>query len=126
MVGFHYNDGGKRRSKRKKQIRDCTVRAVAIARCMEYDDAYDELKAHGRKSSTGFPFSRYIDKQKWATRTDCNMSIEEFVTKNPRGCFILLIRGHVFAVLDGVIHDSWNPVVKNRKVLSYWRINEDL
>ena len=55
---FINDDAGKSKSKRSKQENDCTVRSLAIAFDMEYDDAYNYLKEHGRKNGRGFEGKR--------------------------------------------------------------------
>jgi hypothetical protein len=63
-VYFVFDDGGRSQSKRPKQKNDCTVRALAIACEITYDEAYEMLAAAGRSCSRGFaPFSRWAQKE---------------------------------------------------------------
>ncbi len=61
-------DGGRASSSRPRQRNDCTVRALAIAGGLSYDDAYDLLKEAGRKCSRGFQFSAWLNRQGWAAQ----------------------------------------------------------
>lgn len=108
------SDGGRSQSKRSAQKNDCTVRALAIARGLPYDEAYDILKDAGRKCSRGFDFVRWIATQPWATKIafpaakgQRRMTPAQFCIDHPRGTFILRVSKHVFAVVDGVVHDTF-------------------
>lgn len=48
MDGYVRCDAGRSASRRPRQKNDCTVRALALARGLTYDEAYDTLKAAGR------------------------------------------------------------------------------
>lgn len=121
-------DGGRSQSKRKAQKNDCTVRALAIARSIPYDDAYDILKDAGRKCSRGFDFVGWIADQPWAAKIafpavkgQRRMNPAQFCREYPQGTFILRVSKHVFAVVDGVVHDTFENR-PDRCVYCAWRI----
>ena len=61
---FCQTDAGRCLSKRPKQKNDCTVRAMATAFELSYDDAYDILKKYGRICGRGFHIGDFlIDKK---------------------------------------------------------------
>lgn len=53
-VAFQQTDAGRAKSRRPRQKNDCTVRALALARSLHYDAAYDDLKKAGRGCSERF------------------------------------------------------------------------
>lgn len=129
---YHYNDGGKITSKRPKQKNDCTVRAIALACEIPYDQAYDVLKKAGRKSNQGFEFSGFIKKQpcingkrlQWrpfqAVKGQPRMKPETFIQQFPKGKFILSIAGHVSVVINGINHDTFEQW--GRCVYGVWEV----
>ena len=106
---------------------DCAVRAVAIAMDIPYAEAHALLRAHGRRPkhrtavvvvtdliSTHRPNS--VLKFYRPSRT----SVARFAACHPKGRYVLFIRGHFFAIADGVVH-SFKGHDKAR-VLWAWEI----
>lgn len=122
------SDGGRKGSKRQKQKNDCTVRALATARGLPYDEAYDLLADAGRKCSRGFRFSTWINTQPWAKRITFpavkgqrRMNPAAFTQQFPRGRYICQVARHVFAVIDGVVHDEFQNR-PDRCIYACWEI----
>lgn len=94
--------------------RDCTVIALAAVTGLPYPRCHAALKAAGRKDRRGVPFRQVVQKVArdvgYSFSQVCRSgSLRRFVRQNPQGAFYVTIRGHAFAVLDGVIHDSVRP-----------------
>lgn len=104
-------DAGRAASSHPREKLDCTVRAYSIALEIPYDYAHSILKSSGRKDRHRFnscgAYTRRIGKS-------CKRSgsVGKFLRDNPIGRFILQVRGHVFAVVDGTPHDK---VIINEK-----------
>jgi len=111
---FIFNDGGRATSRRPRQRDDCTVRALAIALRIPYDDAYDQLAGAGRKCSRGFRLSDWLNDQPFARRIsfpavkgERRMNPARFCKDYPTGTYIAKVAKHTFAVVDGVVHDTF-------------------
>ena len=107
---------------------NCTVRAFQNAFGTSYEEAYQLLKAHGRKDGKGFLFNSLMYDLKGSYKGipfkdhyNPRMTVGRFVNTFTSGIFILRYRGHVFAVIDGVIHDSFR-VNPNKRVLDFYSI----
>ena len=121
------SDGG--RSKYfKGTASDCAARAMAIALNKDYKECYNEL-AEANKRLTG---------KKSARNGIWKESFEEVLLKYgwvwhpapkfngrrakhfdmPFGRVIARMRRHYAAVIDGVIHDSWDS--RERMIYGYW------
>jgi hypothetical protein len=106
-------DAGRSQSRRPKQSNDCTVRAVASAYGLDYDTAYDKLAAAGRKCFDGFHLGPWLDDQGAeklsfpAVKGQKRMNPAKFCAAYPKGRFICRTAKHVFAVIDGVVFDTW-------------------
>lgn len=114
------HDGGRKESKRSKQRNDCTVRALAIATGIPYDEAYDLLAAAGRKSGSGFNIKKWAPTAsvnnfgfKWiafpAVSGQRRMNPMTFCKQYSTRTYIARVAKHVFAVIDGVIYDTHEP-----------------
>lgn len=132
VYGLSYSwlvsDAGRAASRRPQQKNDCTVRALALARGLAYDDAYDRLKEGGRKCSRGFRFSDWLNRQDWATRISFpavkgqrRMNPATFVTQYPRGRYVCQVAKHVFVVIDGVVYDTFENR-PDRCIYAAWEI----
>lgn len=124
---YIYNDAGKEYSKRPKQKNDCVVRAYAITTKTPYDDAYDLFKACGRESFKGTEF-KIIDKAYKGVSYYCSFSehyglpsIAQVLKLLKHGRYIVCLEIHVFAVINGVIHDTY-PIEKyvDKPVQGFW------
>lgn len=120
--GFVENDGGRADAGYRGDAGDCVVRAIAIAEARPYREVYDEvhaaLHASGKKRSprNGVPkdvWRPYLLARGWrwtptvgiATGARVHLDAAEL----PAGRLIVRLSGHLVAVLDGVIHDTFDP-----------------
>lgn len=110
---FETSDAGRSQSKRPKQSNDCTVRAVAIALELPYDEAYDLLALAGRKCTSRFDIVKWLKEQPWAEKLafpavkgERRMNPAKFCATYTTGRYICRVAKHVFAVVDGVVYDT--------------------
>lgn len=127
---FVKTDAGRAASARPGQRRDCTVRAVATAAGLTYDQAYQTLAQAGRKSSQTFNMREWegaaaigrVDTVTFpATKGARRMNPAEFVRQHPEGRWIVFTAKHVFAVVDGVVYDE-SPERADRCIYRAWKI----
>ena len=107
---------------------NCTVRAFHHAFGIPYEEAFQLLKSFGRQDDKGFVFSSLMYKLKgsyngipFMEHRNPHMTVGSFVNTYKVGTFILRYRGHVFAVIDGVVHDSFK-VNPNKRVLDFYTV----
>ena len=126
---YQFTDGGKATSKRPRQSNDCTVRAVAVTRRMDYDAAYDLLTKSGRKCWQGFHLGKWLELQSWANKLSFpavkgqkRMNPATFCEQFKKGRYICRSAKHVFAVVDGVVMDAWEQR-PDRCIYVAWQIS---
>lgn len=131
MASFCQSDAGRSTSKRPRQGNDCTVRALAIARGLTYDEAYELLRAAGRRSGGRFSLTTWLKSQPWATyqpfpavRGQRRMNPYRFCREFQAGAYICRTAKHVFAVVDGIIYDI-DPPRNDRCVYCAWAVSTD-
>ena len=125
-MDFAYNDGGRAAASYKGRAGDCVVRAIAIATQKPYEEVYDAINAfalaervrRGRRSSARSgvgrtTYERYLKQLGWdwvATMqvgSGCRVHLR--AEELPRGRLVVRLSRHLTAVIDGAIHDIYNP-----------------
>lgn len=130
-LDFVYDDGGRALSGRRGYTGDCVCRAICIATGKPYKEVYDFLAENNAKQRTSRRTpkgSRTASKginvrRKWFQKymhdlgftwiptmgigTGCRVHLlkEEL----PNGRLVVALSKHYTAVIDGVIHDTYNP-----------------
>src|SRR5216684_4002870 len=104
------------RGEYKNEKHDCTVFAISIAAQMPYGAAHRELELAGRKARKGFPTRQFIS---FKQNRIANYRVSEvplFAIRptlarvrhlTQSGRYIVTITRHAFAVIDGIVHDSY-------------------
>lgn len=132
-------DAGRVTSGYAGEEKDCTVRALAKAGNMSYEQAHTIMAEEGRKTGRGASMIggilnaamkklltyKYIELPKHErvyngapgfvginnrpilVHRNVGPNIKQFVERYPRGRYILRIKKHVFAVIDGVMYDKY-------------------
>lgn len=131
---WQYNDGGREDAGFKGQAGDCVTRAIAIATGMDYREVYNELaqreavKSGKRSARNGISkdvLKAYLADLGWTwtptmqigSGTKVHLKKDEL----PTGTVICSVSKHVVTVIDGVIHDTYDPSRNgSRAVYGYW------
>lgn len=106
---------------------DCTVRAMAILSEKSYSEVHAVMAEHGRVERKGFAFTCRAERIARDLGLDLSpakcvygkTTVEWLIKLNPTGKMIVAIRGHVFAVVEGVVHDS-GEAAGRAKVTDAW------
>jgi hypothetical protein len=147
-MSWVYDDGGRQAAGYRGKTGDCTCRAIAIATEQSYQAVYDSLNnlarderprwyRHGPRAGqlrprqsarTGVAKSvidRYLAILGWLWTppmhigSGCTMHLR--ADELPPGRLIVRVSRHLVAVIDGVIHDTFDPSYEGtRCVYGYW------
>lgn len=105
----------------KKNVGDCTVRAIALALNKDWDDIYLDLCLQGYVSkdmpSSNEVWGAYLAERGWTMhrlQDSCPMcyTIEDFCKDHPDGTFIVATGTHVVCVRNGNYQDTWDSGTK--------------
>lgn len=131
-VAWVYDDGGRKAAGYKGKTGDCTWRAVAIATGIPYREAYDLLckfsainaEPPNEAGRTG-PASLAMKHLGWTwvptMKIGSGCQVHLHPDELPSGRIIAVLSGHWCAVIDGVIHDTYDPSRGGmRCVYGYW------
>jgi hypothetical protein len=126
-----YDDGGRSKYFRSDNVRDCAVRAIAIASGRDYKEVYDALSLMADKSvRNGTPKKidrAYIEKTlgwKWTPLMGIGTGCTHHVRADelPSGTIIVQASKHLICVKDGVVHDTCDSTRGGtRCAYGYWR-----
>lgn len=137
---FVQHDGGRKLAGFEGSAGDCVCRSIAIAAEMPYEEVYQRLasgagnerKSRGRSARNGIRTSRKWFKDFMETigfvwtpcmgiGTGCKVHLRE--GELPMGRLVVAVSRHYTAVIDGVIHDTYNPHRGGQRcVYGYWRL----
>lgn len=128
---FKYNDGGRNAAGYKGSAGDCVARAIAIVAEMPYDQIYDALavgtgaQRRSKRSTKRAASARngINTKRKWfkdymgslgfvwhptmTIGSGCTVHLSG--GELPSGRLVVSVSKHYTAVIDGVIHDTFDP-----------------
>ena len=139
-MDFVYNDGGRAAAGYKGQAGDCVVRAIAIATQKPYQEVYDGINAvalaertrRGRRSSarsgvSRTTYERYLRDLGWewvpTMQVGSGCQVHLRTEELPKGRLVVRLSRHLTAVIDGVIHDIYNPDRRGtRCVYGYFKL----
>ncbi len=107
---------------------DCTVRATSLAVNLPYNVAHKIFKLHGRKDRQGVTLATLIavlidvtknNMQIVASHAIRRETLASFIKTHPKGRYVVIKRGHAFAVIDGVAHDAHSSCCGSRSIVKY-------
>lgn len=125
---FIYNDGGRLAAGYKGKASDCVCRSIAIVTGKPYQEVYDALNDLAKTERTGKrkrgkssarngvykrTYRRYLESLGYRfiptmkIGSGCKVHLAD--GELPMGRLIVSVSRHATAVIDGVIHDTYNP-----------------
>ena len=106
-----------------KEKNDCTVRALANGLEISYLEAYGIMIGLGRRRYKGCNISEYLTATFGPPKARPQMNVENYVKYIAHsGNWIIKVTGHVFAVCDGVIKDTYPSANHKAHVLESWKV----
>lgn len=129
---YKYNDGGRSQYFKAKNVDDCVVRAIAIAKGLDYKEVYDKVwKIVGYSPRNGIKHKDVRSVMelygfKWTScmgiGTGCRVHMKEGELPKHK-TIVVSLSGHISVVVDGVINDTYDPSRGGtRCVYGYWTI----
>lgn len=122
-MDFVYDDGGRAAAGYKGKTSDCVCRAIAIAAELPYKEVYDVINEYGKKERKKNKSTARTGVKKSTTRKvmahfgfqwhptmhigqGCTVHLDE--KELPKGRIIVSVSAHCAAVIDGVLHDTYD------------------
>lgn len=120
---FVYDDGGRSKYFKAKNVDDCVCRAIAIGTGMDYKEVYELInkyagkerrsdKSSARNGVHKDTFKKLLKDLGWVWHptmtvgSGCTVHLDE--NELPSGTLIVSVSKHLTCVKDGVIHDTYD------------------
>ncbi|MBR5227526.1 MAG: hypothetical protein IKV94_02705 [Clostridia bacterium] len=106
-----------------RHIADCVIRALSVLTDRTWRDVYDELT--DLAGDVGMMFDRvefvedYLD-DRYPRECHYAKTVSEFAREYPYGRYAVTMNGHITAIIDGVIIDTFD--CSDRIVRCAWQI----
>lgn len=112
-------DGGMR-SSGFAESNDCAVRAYALFKNIPYNTAHSTFNKLGRRDGGRTKnFITYDLMGREERKPGNGMTLNQLIAAHPTGRVYGMKRGHAFAIVNGVLYDTWKVGGKSR-ILWYW------
>ena len=108
-----------------RHISDCVIRCLSVLTNRSWREVYDELT--DLAGDVGLMFDRvefvedYLD-DRYTRECHYSKTVEEFAKEYPYGKYAVTMDGHITAIIDGIIYDTFNP--SNRVMRCAWKIRD--
>lgn len=103
-------------------ISDCVIRCLAVLTDKSWREVYDELTYLA--GNEGLTFDRvefvedYLD-ERYPRECHYSKTVEEFAREYPYGRYAVTMDGHITAIIDGTVIDTFYP---NKIMRCAWKI----
>lgn len=127
---YVYDDGGRSLSGFKGSASDCVTRSIAIATGKAYKEVYDDLNvlaknekkkriSSSRNGVHRVTYQKYLESLgwEWVSTMKVGSGCTTHLTREelPSGRIIARLSKHLVAVVDGVIHDTFDSARDGRR-----------
>lgn len=107
----------------KRHIDDCTLRAISLLTNKSWGEVYNELSYLASQDSLMMDsvvfIEDYLD-DRYPRECHYSKTVGEFAKEFPYGKYAVTMDGHITAIIDGVIYDTFNP--SERIMRCAWQI----
>ena len=106
-----------------RDISDCVVRALSVLTNKSWRQMYDELTDLAGDVSMMFDRVEFVEDyldDRYPRECHYSKTVGEFARKYPYGKYAVTMNGHITAIIDGDIIDTFNP--SNRIMRCAWKI----
>lgn len=113
-----------------KEVGDCTIRAIATAQNLAWDEVFDLLvtkaKVMADMPSSDMVWGQLLYDMGYERYTAPNLckygkcyTVSDFANENPHGTYLVCPKEHVVAVINGDWYDTWDS--GNKTILFFWK-----
>lgn len=104
-------------------VDDCVLRSISVAEGISWSECQERLSKLANKEGMILNDVVFVEKyldNNYPRKCYNNMTIGEFAKKCPRGHFVVTTLGHITAIIDNVIVDTFD--CSKRKMMCCWQI----
>jgi hypothetical protein len=104
-------------------IDDCVIRSISVAEGISWNECQRKLSDLANEEAMLLNDVEFVENyldERYPRKCIKNMTIGEFCRNCPRGHFVVTTRGHITAIIDNVIVDTFD--CSNRTMWCCWQI----
>ena len=106
-----------------RHIDDCTLRAISLLTNRNWHDVYEELSSLANEESLMMDSVMFIENyldERYPRECHYSKTIGEFSKEYPHGKYAVTTNGHITAIINGNIYDTFDP--SDRIMRCAWKI----
>lgn len=99
----------------QRHIDDCTLRAISLLTNRTWSEVYDELSTLANKDGLMMDSVEFIEDyldNRYPRECHYAKTIGEFAKEFSHGKYAVTTNGHITAIIDGIIYDTFDPSEK--------------
>lgn len=103
---------------------DCVLRSISVAEGISWHDCQRKLSYLSDKEGKILNDARFVEKyldERYPRKCYDNMTIGYFAKHCPKGHYVVTTNGHITAIIDNVIVDTFD--CSNRIMKCCWKIS---
>lgn len=96
-----------------RNVNDCSVRAIALAKEKSWDETYVELAEYARREGITFSeiefINDYLNERYQSFEPPHKLyTLKDFLDLNLKGRWLITMSGHITCVINGVCYDTFD------------------
>lgn len=106
-----------------RHISDCVIRSISVLTDRSWKEVYDELTELAGEDGRMFDNVQFVEEyldEKYERECHYSKTIGEFSEEYPQGRYAVTTQGHITAIIDGEIIDTFDP--SDRIMRCAWKI----
>lgn len=104
-------------------IEDCVLRAISVAEGISWEECHKKLSYLAGKEATLLSdvifVEGYLD-NRYQRYCYTGLTVGEFAKKCPKGNYLVVMNGHITAIINNVIVDTWD--CSKRVMKCCWKV----
>lgn len=95
----------------KLLINDCVLRSISVAEGISWNECQEKLSYLANKKAMLLNDVEFVESyldDRYIRKCCENMTVGEFAKKCPKGHFVATMNGHITAIIDNVIVDTFD------------------
>lgn len=106
-------------------IDDCVIRAISTLTDKSWRETYDELTYLAGNEGLMFENVEFVEEyldERYQRQCHYSKKVGEFCEEYPKGRYAVTMQGHITAIIDGCIIDTFDP--SERVMRCAWYVGE--
>ena len=107
-----------------RHIEDCVLRSISLLTGKSWGETYDELAYLAAKNgymTDNVEFVEHYLDNRYPRECHYSKTVGEFANERMFGKYAVTMDGHITAIIDGVIYDTFDP--SRRVMRCAWKID---